>query len=172
MSTLNFLAKNNMDILDELMCQDLDRTMRYYKLEQEWKQMYIGRNFVKELLETDPKLAFYINTVVDDEKVKKKTSIYVRRKHTPQYIPIDIRAKMNESSLFEHIESVWSTKFRLNGCRCQLPWHKDSTASFHIYPQSNSFYCFGCARWWSFIDFLMHNDKMELKQAIDYIKRL
>lgn len=29
---------------------------------------------------------------------------------------------------------------------CPLPDHEDSTASFYIYPETKSFYCFGCTR--------------------------
>lgn len=30
--------------------------------------------------------------------------------------------------------------------KCSLPGHEDSTASFYIYPDTSSFYCFGCNR--------------------------
>ena len=136
-----------------------------------WSEKHQGRNYVKELLWDSYKLASEIAAVAD-EKTKKKVKIYQRQKKDPTFIPFDVRDKMDSLSLFDHVEAVWGIKFRMNACQCKLPWHKDKTASFHIYPLTNSFNCFGCQKWGSLLDFLIHNDKMEMKQAIDYIKHL
>jgi len=151
---------------------DLDETMFFIWLEQQWKQAEQWRNFVKELLSDDPKLAMFINLTTTDEKTKKKSAIYVKRKSQPNFVPFDVREKIDDINLYEYIEAVWPIKFRLNACQCHLHGHKDKTASFHVYPQTNSFYCFWCARWWSLVDFIMHNNNIEVKEAISFIKTL
>ena len=113
-------------------------------MRKDYEESNRRRNFVQEFLETDSKLASYISVTSVDEKVLKKVHKYVKQKKHPEYIDVDIRDLMNEISLKDHIEAVWSTRFNMNACRCNLPDHKDKTASFHIYPNTNSFYCFGC----------------------------
>lgn len=60
---------------------------------------------------------------------------------------------------------VGQKNFRHN-IRCCLPWHEDSSASLHIGEDKNMFYCFGCHRWWSQIDFIKEMEKCDLKSAI------
>ena len=36
--------------------------------------------------------------------------------------------------------------------RTNCPWHDDSTPSFYLYPENNSFYCFGCEEWGDSLD--------------------
>jgi hypothetical protein len=38
--------------------------------------------------------------------------------------------------------------------KCMFPDHKDSTASFRIYENTNSFCCFWCGRKWNAINFI------------------
>lgn len=150
--------------------QDLSDHAFFEDLRKEFDEKNRRRNFVQELLETDSKLASYISVIATDEKVVKKVHKFVKQKKHPEYIDVDIRDIMAEVSLKEHIEAVWNTRFNMNACKCCLPEHQDKTASFHIYPNTNSFFCFGCHAWGSMIDFLMHNDKMTKVQAINYIK--
>lgn len=36
--------------------------------------------------------------------------------------------------------------------RANCPWHDDSTPSFYLYPENNSFFCFGCNEWGDTLD--------------------
>jgi DNA primase len=49
------------------------------------------------------------------------------------------------------------------------PFHNEDTASFAIYPDSNSFYCFGCGVGGSVIDFAVNYFNME---PLDAVKQL
>ena len=40
--------------------------------------------------------------------------------------------------------------------KCMLPGHTDSTASLWVYPETRSFYCFGCRRGGDVIDYATH----------------
>ena len=116
---------------------------------------------VEETKEYNPQLWSKVNYLIPD--------------HTyGWYMTQDIRDKMKEIPLKEFIEGQWqgTPLFHRDGCRCQFPDHKDKTASFHIYPNTNTFYCFGCHHGGTLIDFLMTNDKMDIKQAISTIKAM
>jgi DNA primase len=49
--------------------------------------------------------------------------------------------------------------------KCPLPSHDDKTASFHIYPDTNSFYCFGCRRGGGIVQFVKHIKSISDKEA-------
>ena len=50
--------------------------------------------------------------------------------------------------------------------KCFLPTHNDKTGSFHIYEQSWTFKCFGCWKWWTWIDFIQQYNQCSLGEAI------
>jgi DNA primase catalytic core len=52
-----------------------------------------------------------------------------------------------------------------NKARCPFPDHKDNDPSFVIYPP-DSFYCFGCKRGGTAIDYIMHRHKVTAGEAI------
>ena len=54
--------------------------------------------------------------------------------------------------------------------KCPLPGHRDRTPSFHHYPETNSFYCFGCGRGGSVIDLLIYLNGWTLAEAIQHGK--
>lgn len=143
---------------------------------REYRDMVRTTDFVKLLLESTGKMEKrQIKLQVQDVKeyeprLWSKVNYFVPDRTYGGYMTQDIRDKMKEIPLKEFIEGRWSARFHMNWCRCQFPDHKDKTASFHVYPNTNTFYCFGCHAWGSLIDFLMTNDKMDIKQAISTIK--
>lgn len=48
----------------------------------------------------------------------------------------------------------------------KCPFHNEKTGSFVIYKKSNSFYCFGCGKGGSVIDYYMHLNGVNSKEAI------
>jgi len=107
------------------------------------------------------------NTLEQRDKVKRRMNLMTQIKETGEYS--DVRDKMETIDLKQYIAEEWWVKFNRNSCSCKLPWHNDWSPSFHIYPNTNTFYCFWCSRWWSLIDFLIHNDNMSKKDAITFI---
>ena len=56
--------------------------------------------------------------------------------------------------------------------RCILPDHKDKSASFRIYENSNSYYCFWCHKWWNIINFISEMENISTKQAYKKAQKL
>lgn len=53
-------------------------------------------------------------------------------------------------------------KYRTN---CPFPDHQDDSPSFILYPNTNSFYCFGCQRGGDVAQFLIHYHKISWEEA-------
>src|SRR5687768_14977819 len=51
------------------------------------------------------------------------------------------------------------------------PFHQEKTPSFHVNPQRQSFYCFGCKAGGSAFDFVMKRDRVEFKEALELLAR-
>lgn len=148
--------------------QQLDETMFFIQLEKEWREQNDHRDYVKELLWDWAPIPKQIK-VMADEKTRKKIH-YMENKWNldPRYV--DIREKMTTINLREVMEASWNTRFKLNMCSCHLPGHKDKTASCKYYPQTNTFYCFGCHRWGTLVDFIMHDKQLWVADAIKFVK--
>jgi hypothetical protein len=52
---------------------------------------------------------------------------------------IDLADRLAGPGKFRKVGETWSTN-------CVLPGHEDRVPSFVVYPETNSFYCFGCLR--------------------------
>jgi len=50
------------------------------------------------------------------------------------------------------------------------PFHPDTTGSLKIYPHTNSFYCFGCQKGWTTIEFTANFLEISNKEAIKELK--
>ena len=55
----------------------------------------------------------------------------------------------------EYVEALTGVAITGRTIRCPLPGHDERTPSFHLY-EDGSFYCFGCGRGGSIIDFGAH----------------
>jgi len=53
-----------------------------------------------------------------------------------------------------------------NKAKCPFKDHSDTNPSFVVYPETQSFYCFGCQRGGSAIDYVMHRDGVTVGEAI------
>jgi len=47
----------------------------------------------------------------------------------------------------------------------KCPLHNDKTPSFKIYEDTNSFFCFGCNRWWNVLNFVSLIENITTKEA-------
>lgn len=65
------------------------------------------------------------------------------------------------------IEQYTGERFVRNKMCC--PLHNEKTASFTIYPDNNTFYCFGCGAGGNIIDFVMLYFDVGFKEAVNRI---
>jgi len=49
------------------------------------------------------------------------------------------------------------------------PFHEEKTPSFHLYPQTNSYFCFGCQKGGDVISYVMDKNKMEFVEAVNFL---
>lgn len=49
------------------------------------------------------------------------------------------------------------------------PFHNEKHPSFYIYPESNSFYCYGCQKGGDVIQFIILSQNCSFTEAIDYL---
>lgn len=54
------------------------------------------------------------------------------------------------------------TRYKSN---CPFPSHSDNTPSFVVYPETNSFYCFGCGKGGSVVQFIMYFEGISREEA-------
>jgi hypothetical protein len=84
---------------------------------------------------------------------------------------LDVESAVSHPVLFiaEH-----DTRLRRSGKtftgRC--PLHDDRSPSFYIYPETNSFYCFGCNQGGNTIDYVMQKEGLDFKRAVKFINNL
>jgi len=64
---------------------------------------------------------------------------------------------------------TWIKTWQRWNIRC--PFHDDSTGSLKIYQQTNSFYCFGCQKWGTPIEFTAGYLNISNKEAIKELSK-
>lgn len=85
---------------------------------------------------------------------------------------IDFKSVKARHNLVQVVESA-GVQLRREGCRlvAHCPFHQgDRTPSFTVYPETQTFYCFGCHVWGDVVDFVkrMHNCSNE--EAVTFLE--
>lgn len=81
--------------------------------------------------------------------------------------------KQIEQAMQVPIESLISEKLKKMGkTLCGLcPLHNEKHASFYIYPETNSFYCFGCNQGGNAINFAKLLHGYSFKEAVEFLNK-
>jgi DNA primase len=72
--------------------------------------------------------------------------------HTPRYRGVSYRTPIDAAKEAVEVTELAGRLTALQRCgegwrgRCPLPGHDDSTPSFYVYPETDSFFCYGCAQ--------------------------
>ena len=120
-----------------------------------WRE-WVKINEGQELLEADKNIA----------RLKRLLSVG-QNKHIKGQLTED----QIERALARPIERLMDQETRNTGknisSRC--PFHQDKNPSFYIYPETNSFYCFGCNKGGNVINFVEIKYGYSFKQAVEYL---
>ncbi len=49
------------------------------------------------------------------------------------------------------------------------PFHSEKTPSFHVYPENNSYYCFGCNKGGGVVNFVMEAERLDFLDAVKWL---
>lgn len=49
------------------------------------------------------------------------------------------------------------------------PFHNEKTPSFNLYPDNNSYYCFGCSNGGGVIQFVMNIERLDFPEAVRWL---
>ncbi|MFK7779776.1 MAG: CHC2 zinc finger domain-containing protein [Candidatus Gracilibacteria bacterium] len=83
-----------------------------------------------------------------------------KRKYTKEFKKIDINEIPIKNVIGKYIKLPSNLRRNL-----KCPLHKDNTASFKIYENTNSFYCFGCGRGGNSINFISYMENITTKEG-------
>ena len=82
------------------------------------------------------------------------------------------RETIDEVLLRNDIESVIGSYVSLKRAGSNLkglcPFHSEKTPSFTVYPQDNSFYCFGCGAGGDVISFIRKKENLDYPDAVEF----
>lgn len=80
-----------------------------------------------------------------------------------------ISALRNANPIETLINSYVSLKRRGRTYICNCPFHSERTPSFTVFPDTQSFYCFGCGAGGDIITFIMKYENLDFTEAIKFI---
>lgn len=97
----------------------------------------------------------YPNATTADEYCAADMAAEAARQALPEKKGIDFKEIKERIDIVDHISQYTRLKKVGNKFmgKCPLPGHDDSSASFYVYPETKSFWCFGCQRGGDVIDF-------------------
>lgn len=86
-----------------------------------------------------------------------------------KYLNREIIEKVKNIDIEQVVIKYTNSKINYNKA-LKCPLHNDNRASFQIYKNTNSFYCYGCSIWWTPIEFVANLFRLSNKEAIEKLK--
>lgn len=86
----------------------------------------------------------------------------------PASVIEDIRFRCDIESVISSYVTLKRTGSNLKGL---CPFHSEKTPSFTVYPETQSFYCFGCGAGGDVINFVMRTENLDYVSAIEALAR-
>lgn len=130
--------KLNYSELDELSKYFIDMINYYFSW---WEEIELTKKFLDRLT------MFY--RVNYETKNNYKKSLDIRTLPIKQILSLYIKLPSN---------------LRRN-IRCPFPDHRDKSASFKVYENNNSFYCYWCHKWWNILNLIAEMEWITTKEA-------
>lgn len=120
-----------------------------------------------------PILNAYLKLKVDDylEQLDRQLSFFSMLASRKQGKTNGLTDEMIDQARQVPIQDFVPTPLKRSGNRLigLCPLHHEKSPSFIVYPDQNSFWCFGCNKGGSVIDLVMLQNKCEFKEAIEQI---
>jgi DNA primase len=83
----------------------------------------------------------------------------------------EVIARLKQSTDLKALAESYGIQLKVQGqdLVALCPFHEEKTPSFHITPAKNLFHCFGCGASGSVLDFLMRQEGLTFRQAVDLL---
>ena len=82
-------------------------------------------------------------------------------------LPVEFLERIKELNRIEDVMRSYVTLKRSGRTyKCLCPFHSERTPSMVVYPESNSFYCFGCGAGGDTITFIMKAENLDYIEAV------
>jgi len=130
--------KDNYKDLDEISKYFIDMLEYYFSW---WEEIELTKKFLDRLTR------FYKINYEKDTSYKKS---------------LDIKSIPIKQILSQYIKIPSNLRRNI---RCIFPDHRDKSASFKLYENNNSFYCYWCHRWWNILNLISEIEWITTKQA-------
>ena len=75
----------------------------------------------------------------------------------------------SRADILEIVSSYLDVRLKGHNYMGLCPFHSEKTPSFCVYVDTNSFYCFGCGLGGDVISFVMLMEKMQYKEAVEFL---
>lgn len=80
-----------------------------------------------------------------------------------------IRDLVDRTDIIDIVRTRVDLKKKGQNHHARCPFHEEKTPSFTVSENKQFYYCFGCGAHGNAIDFLMNYDRMEFREAIEYL---
>lgn len=80
-----------------------------------------------------------------------------------------IRELVDRTDIVEIVRARVEMKKKGQNYQARCPFHEEKTPSFTVSETKQFYYCFGCGAHGNALDFLMNYDRMEFRDAIEYL---
>ena len=135
----------------------------------EAEQLLVGASYNIHLMRDFLKKSEYIQKLVKIRKGKIAES-QIRERGESYVSENQMKELIASKNIIEVVEKYawWALSSRhskSHNIKCPLKGHEDNKPSLHIYPETNSFYCYGCNRGWGIVQFMKHLKWISDKEA-------
>lgn len=86
--------------------------------------------------------------------------------------PFPEKPKANIVDVFQKLTGDTLVKISGKTTLVRCCFHKEDTPSLALYPNTSSYFCFGCNKGGDYIDLVMKICKVDFKEALEIIKKL
>src|SRR5919201_743083 len=92
-----------------------------------------------------------------------RAGLRLRRVHAVSTVTDEIKARVD---LVELIGRAVQLKRSGSSFKGMCPFHQEKTPSFHVFPHSHTWVCFGCGKKGSAFDWLMEREHLDFGEAL------